>query len=75
MCGADADKPDGKRHRWITIGIAILATYIISGLMLVTLDQLGWLNRAVVDALLPAFTPFMWIVRSLNEALESKMVP
>jgi hypothetical protein len=67
----ESDRRDRKRLGWGTVGAAILATYIVSGLVLVTLDQLGWLNRAVVDVLRPPFTPFLWIVRWLNEGLES----
>ncbi len=69
-----SDKPDGKRlGRWVTIGAAILATYSISGLVLVTLDQLRCLNRAVVDVLSPPFVPLFWIVVRLNGIIESAM--
>jgi hypothetical protein len=71
MSEAKADKPGGKRRRWKTIGAAILAAYSISGLVLVTLDQLHWLNRAVVEVIRLPFVPLFWIVGLLNIVIES----
>jgi hypothetical protein len=71
MSGAKADKPDGKWQRWLTVWAAILATYSILGLVLVTLDQLHWLNRAVVEVIRPPFVPLFWIVVQLNGIIES----
>jgi hypothetical protein len=65
------DKPNGKRWRWGTIGAAILAAYSISGLVLVTLDQLHVLNRAVVEVVRLPFVPLFWIVGLLNIVIES----
>jgi hypothetical protein len=65
------DKPDGKRWRWKTIGAAILAAYSISGLVLVTLDQLHWLNRSVVEVIRLPFVPLFLIEGLLNIVIES----
>jgi hypothetical protein len=67
------DKPDGKRWRWRTVGAAILATYSISGFVLVLLDQLHWLNRAFVDVVKWPFVPLFLIVVWLNGIIESAM--
>jgi hypothetical protein len=71
MSEAKADRPGGKRRRWKTVGAAILAAYSISGLVLVTLDQLHWLNRAFVDVVAWPFVPLFWILVLLNGIIES----
>jgi hypothetical protein len=71
MSEAKTDKPDWKRRRWKTIGAAILATYSISGFVLVLLDELHWLNREFVDVVKWPFMPLFLIVFLLNTVIES----
>jgi hypothetical protein len=60
----EPDKPDEKVRSWGTIAAVILATYIISGVALVTLEGIGWLNPILGRTLLPFFYPFLWLVWS-----------
>jgi hypothetical protein len=61
----EPDKLDGKRTSWGMVAIAILASYILAGFVLVTLEGVGWLNPTLGRVLLPGFCPFLWLVWSL----------
>jgi hypothetical protein len=54
-----------KRSSWGTIAITILATYVLCGFVLVTLEGIGWLNPTLGRTLLPIFYPFLWPIWSL----------
>jgi hypothetical protein len=61
----EPNQPDGKWPNWGTIAAVILATYIISGFTLMTLEGIGRLNPILGRALLPIFYPFLWLVWSV----------
>jgi hypothetical protein len=60
-----SDELRGKRWSWLQIAVAILATYIVTGCVLITLEGIGWLNPILARALRPVFLPFLWAVWTL----------
>jgi hypothetical protein len=56
-----SDEPKRKPLSWMPIATAVVAGYVISGITLMTLAGIGWLNPTVGRALLPILSPFLWV--------------